>query len=701
MKTKLFFSLAAATLVCASCSNEELENSLLESIGQKVTITATIEGEEGQTRSTVTDEGAFSWSEGDGIGVYTTKSAWKQFTYTSGNKFDGTLDQDEKTSTWAVYPFTSGEITGEEYTITLPAEYILGSNVNNTNAPMVAWFDEGETDFEFKHLGGVIRFTLTNVPSSATQFVLTADQKINGEFVFTQPSEDENYIIETESTDNESEKSTTLQFETATETMTFYVPLPTGTYNSMTFSLMDEENNVLFTRTSTKSKTVVRRSLLKMNPIEATVTVDDEEGLRAAIAAGGNVTLGNNITLTGSPIIIESGNTIINLNNHDLTAAIFQENGGEITEGSTDSYVFWVKGGTLTINGEGNVKAQKAKYSIAVWANGGKVVINGGSYSNSFASDLIYAKGQGSEISIYGGTFTASNEGATTEEGTAEGYSALNLRDNSGAKITVYGGKFYKFDPANNKSENPAISFVAPGYSSVAEGDYYVVSEGIKNEIALNAAIAASGTVKLGTNIDLTSAITITNAVTIDLNGHTIENKVAGSYSGLDDSGDECIVFAVLGSDANLTLNDSKGTGKVIATGDDEKSFFNVAVWVANGARATINGGEYTNSADPSGDGCDLIYGRNGANITVTGGTFKAGAPRATMSNIHAALNCKDESATIAQSTITVSGGKFYKFGATEAAQVGQGEVVLLEVGYEWSSTADANDYYTVTKTAE
>ena len=43
------------------------------------------------------------------------------------------------------------------------------------------------------------------------------------------------------------------------------------------------------------------------------------------------------------------------------------------------------------------------------------------------------------------------------------------------AKIVVKGGSFKGFDPANNKAEGAGTSFVADGYESVLEGEYYVV----------------------------------------------------------------------------------------------------------------------------------------------------------------------------------------------------------------------------------
>ena len=52
-----------------------------------------------------------------------------------------------------------------------------------------------------------------------------------------------------------------------------------------------------------------------------------------------------------------------------------------------------------------------------------------------------------------------------------------NRQDNIGglASHTGKGGKFFKFNPADNLSENPKMNFVAEGYESVADGDWFVV----------------------------------------------------------------------------------------------------------------------------------------------------------------------------------------------------------------------------------
>lgn len=191
----------------------------------------------------------------------------------------------------------------------------------------------------------------------------------------------------------------------------------------------------------------------------------------ADVAAGGTVVVPIDLELT-TPITIEKDVTI-DLNGYTLSNTPWLE------DGETNAYMFWAKAGKLTINGEGTVSVPDAIYSMAVWANGGDVEINGGTYINSGDScDLIYASKKGN-IVINNGTFKASGPASGTAPGTKNPYSALNIKDSnkSTCSISVKGGKFYRFDPANNLSENPAMNFCAEGYNSVADGDWFVVSK--------------------------------------------------------------------------------------------------------------------------------------------------------------------------------------------------------------------------------
>lgn len=130
--------------------------------------------------------------------------------------------------------------------------------------------------------------------------------------------------------------------------------------------------------------------------------------------------------------------------------------------------------GNLTINGVGTLKAVESSdhYAMAIWANGAnsKVIINGGKYVQEITGtdtqyDLIYASGKAT-IEIYGGTFQCATPQWT-----------LNCLDNSGSKIYVMGGKFYKFNPAEPhvQPEGTEEIIVPEGYEVKKSGDWYSV----------------------------------------------------------------------------------------------------------------------------------------------------------------------------------------------------------------------------------
>lgn len=148
--------------------------------------------------------------------------------------------------------------------------------------------------------------------------------------------------------------------------------------------------------------------------------------------------------------------------------------GGKAITANGSNGAVKVEGGVATLDGTGTVQSTLGSdnYSMAVWAENGTVVINDGIYKNETdgsdrGTDLIYASGTGC-IEINGGVFEAAKPEWT-----------LNVKDadyKAGtAKIIVKGGSFKGFDPANNNSEGAGTNFVADGYKSELEGEYYVV----------------------------------------------------------------------------------------------------------------------------------------------------------------------------------------------------------------------------------
>lgn len=132
--------------------------------------------------------------------------------------------------------------------------------------------------------------------------------------------------------------------------------------------------------------------------------------------------------------------------------------------------VFYVSAGsTLTLEGTGTVNGVGDNdWSMAIWADGGNVVINGGYYTNVGAGnadhyDLLYVK-YGGQITINGGSFKCQTPKWT-----------LNSSDSAPGKIIVAGGEFYEFNPAIAGDKNGA-NYVGKDEVVIAEG-YTVESE--------------------------------------------------------------------------------------------------------------------------------------------------------------------------------------------------------------------------------
>lgn len=219
-------------------------------------------------------------------------------------------------------------------------------------------------------------------------------------------------------------------------------------------------------------------------PVEAYVaTLDDDipkasssEELVNLLAAGGPVSLASDVEIETSLVVEAGKSSTINLNDHNITNTASTGNYGK------DEAI--VAYGELNLEGEGTVESN----SMSVWARGneGAVVnIYSGSYKGltedlaNSGRGVVYASG-GNTINIYGGEFEAKAADKTSFADKEGVYAVLNVADNNGT-INVYGGRFKNFNPAvpgtepKNWIESHPNGFVAEGYESVQEGDWWVV----------------------------------------------------------------------------------------------------------------------------------------------------------------------------------------------------------------------------------
>ena len=256
MKVKYFLMMLASAFLLSNCSQDEEATQVIQ--GKTNKLIATIEG---ASRSAVTDSGIFSWTEGDAISVW-NGTDFTTFTLSDGNVF--TAQESINPSGVAIYPANVAH-TYENQTagVELAAEYAYGS----TNAPLLA--QVSGTNLTFKHLGGLMKFVVKGMPEGATSFTFTANAGITGNFevnegVITASSESTNNTLK-------------IKFEESqynAESMTFYIPLPTGTYTGYTVSIGEGEK---MTNVSGNDivNTINRGTLLLM----PTFTYDTTNGL--------------------------------------------------------------------------------------------------------------------------------------------------------------------------------------------------------------------------------------------------------------------------------------------------------------------------------------------------------------------------------------------------------------------------------------
>ena len=201
--------------------------------------------------------------------------------------------------------------------------------------------------------------------------------------------------------------------------------------------------------------------------------VSTEAELAAAIAKGGEVKLMDDITLI-NPLEITKKATVY-LNGKTLENTTIADN---------TCNVFRVKtGGVLTIKGEGNVEVNaESGYADVVRVLGGELNIYGGNFSHTAkaneGADLIYVNT--GTVNVYGGSFKSIHEALHIQKDSyGYRYALLNCLDtnykNGTAKINVFGGSFFKFDPAKNSCEGQNTDFVAPGYKSSRSDDTFTV----------------------------------------------------------------------------------------------------------------------------------------------------------------------------------------------------------------------------------
>lgn len=189
--------------------------------------------------------------------------------------------------------------------------------------------------------------------------------------------------------------------------------------------------------------------------------------LKALFANGGTAKLVEDITIDETLAVPAGKEVILDLNGHEINNAedLWNETTG-------DWSLVSVRGGSLTIKGDGLLKAKENDCFAVDVQDGGHVIIENGEYISNVHAVYVWV----GTAEIRGGKYSVQqkfSDPAKADEFVLNCYDAHH-RDGT-AKIIVTGGEFVSFNPADCWAEGAHTNFLAPGYKSVKNGNVYSV----------------------------------------------------------------------------------------------------------------------------------------------------------------------------------------------------------------------------------
>ena len=228
------------------------------------------------------------------------------------------------------------------------------------------------------------------------------------------------------------------------------------------------------------------------------VNVKDEASLRALFATGGEAKLAADLVLDESIAVMPGKEVTLDLNGKTIS------NTEDLWDEANYSWsLLSVRGGSLTLTGNGAVKAKENDFFAVDVQDGGNLVIEGGEYVGNMDAVYVFE----GTVEIKGGKFSIQQ---LSENPDPYGY-VLNCYDanykNGTAKIIVTGGEFVKFNPGDCAAEGAHTNFLAAGYKSTQIGDsYFVTKEGVTPVVSQEGFEDVISNGSVGTPIEIQAA---------------------------------------------------------------------------------------------------------------------------------------------------------------------------------------------------
>lgn len=653
--------MATAALTAFSCSQEEFENS-----GRKgnITVNATFEGAGTDTRTTVNDEYKILWQDTDALGLFCSNAESNysntKLEYASGAgqtsaTFNGSKPSGE-TAVFSIYPYQQNmSVSGNTLTMTLPAT--LTNYNGSSNGPMYAKVTNPDnlSALSFKHMAAMIKLTINKIPAEATTFKIIASNNIAGTCTVDLTAADP---ILTVASNGSKEITASFTASNDIKSRNFYIPLPTGTYSSITTQLTNGSDKVYFTKTL-NDKILGRRDILVVPPLDCVVVdATTPSALSTALADSKNLPQEAPTAATVTDIAVSGSFNTTSGSNDGIAIPVLQNSDINLTF-NTAPTTSTAAPLTLTDKTNTSVSAPAATATNSV-----SLAVPETTAEQEAPSVAITMPSTTVTLAAVGNKATYNEVTATTAQQTLIINAGVTVK-----KLTVKGGnlKIYgKVEQLVHDAGNTTIYIIKGTEASLpATIDSKFV---VQSDVAvLKTAFANGEDFKLSADADITGqsvSVPAGKSVVLDLNGYTLtaDNSATGK-------------IIVLGK---MTLKDSstEKKGKIVASQDYTAASYNGSLIEIAGedASMTMESGNISAVREtPDSNGQYGVGVTDGGDFTMTGGKIEAGwfavAGNGNYKTQNSIINITDGelistadyAVYLPQSgTTTISGGKVY-----------------------------------------
>ena len=614
--------------------------------------------------TTVNDEYKILWQDTDALGLFCSNAESNysntKLEYASGAgqtsaTFNGSKPSGE-TAVFSIYPYQQNmSVSGNTLTMTLPAT--LTNYNGSSNGPMYAKVTNPDnlSALSFKHMAAMIKLTINKIPAEATTFKIIASNNIAGTCTVDLTAADP---ILTVASNGSKEITASFTASNDIKSRNFYIPLPTGTYSSITTQLTNGSDKVYFTKTL-NDKILGRRDILVVPPLDCVVVdATTPSALSTALADSKNLPQEAPTAATVTDIAVSGSFNTTSGSNDGIAIPVLQNSDINLTF-NTAPTTSTAAPLTLTDKTNTSVSAPAATATNSV-----SLAVPETTAEQEAPSVAITMPSTTVTLAAVGNKATYNEVTATTAQQTLIINAGVTVK-----KLTVKGGnlKIYgKVEQLVHDAGNTTIYIIKGTEASLpATIDSKFV---VQSDVAvLKTAFANGEDFKLSADADITGqsvSVPAGKSVVLDLNGYTLtaDNSATGK-------------IIVLGK---MTLKDSstEKKGKIVASQDYTAASYNGSLIEIAGedASMTMESGNISAVREtPDSNGQYGVGVTDGGDFTMTGGKIEAGwfavAGNGNYKTQNSIINITDGelistadyAVYLPQSgTTTISGGKVY-----------------------------------------